>query len=245
MAILLVMSGGIDARVTAGLLSQVDERIETVGNTGDVRLRLAEHPWSAVVLDAALPDGGAGEVVSMLVDARFAGAIAVLGTATDIAERTAWLERGVDEYLTLPYDPRELVARVAALVRRVRRRAGDSDDGVVRAGPLELAVPHLTVRLAGDRSERLTPTEARLLRHLMTQPGRVVGHQELWTLLLGVEAGEVSSNMVGVYMNRLRRKIEPRPERPRLIVTVRGRGYRLDVPDEPKHSLKVATRSDA
>ncbi len=245
MAILLVMSGGIDARVTAGLLSQVDEYIETVGDIGGVHRRLSERTWSAIVCDTALPSGGAGEVVSMLVDARFDGAIVVLGVAVDIAERTAWLERGVDEYLTLPYDPRELVVWIAALVRRVRRRAGDLDDGAVRAGPLELDVSRLTVRLAGARHERLTPTEARLLHYLMAHPNRVVSHQELWTRLLGAEAGQVSSNLVGVYMNRLRRKIEPRPERPRLIVTVRGQGYRLDVPDEPEHSLKVAARGDA
>jgi len=245
MAILLVMRGGIDARVTAGLLSQVDERIETVGNIASVHRCLVERSWSAVVLDAALPDGGVGEMVSMLGAARFAGAIAVLGAATDIAERVALLERGVDEYLALPYDPRELVARIRALVRRVQHCAGGPTDGIVRVGTLELDVAHLTIQIAGARAEHLTPTEARLLRYLITQPGRVVSHQEIWTHLLGVEAAQVSSNLVGVYMNRLRHKIEPRPERPRFIVTVRGRGYRFDVPNEPERFLTVAARGSA
>lgn len=248
MAILLAMNAGIDARATAGLLAQVDERIETVGSVAAVRRRLSAHPWSAVVLDAALSDGDVSTVISLLVDAHVDGAIAVLGPATDSAEHAALLAQGVDAYLTLPYDPRDLVARIAALVRRVRRvrrRVGDPGGGIVRAGPLELDVGRLTIRLAGARRAHLTPTEARVVRHLLAHPGRVLSHQELWTHLLGVEAAQVSSNLVGVSMNRVRRKIEPRPEQPRLIVTVRGRGYRFDVPVESGPSLTVAARGGA
>ncbi len=245
MAILLAMSAGIDARVTAGLLAQVDERIETMGSVAAIQRHLSAHPWSAVVLDAALSDGDGGKVISLLVDAHVDGAIAVLGPATDSAEQTALLARGVDAYLTLPYDSRDLVARIAALVRRVRRRAGDSDDGIGRAGPLELDVARLTIRLAGARRAHLTPTEARVLRHLLAHPGRILSHPELRTHLLGVEAAQVSSHLVGVSMNRVRRKIEPRPAQPRLIVTVRGRSYRFDVPVESRPSLTVAARGGA
>jgi len=245
MAILLAMSGGIDARVIAGLFAQVEERIETVRNVAAVRRFLSAHHWSVVVLNAALPDGDGGKVISLLVDAHVDGAIAVLGPAANSAEQAALLAQGVDAYLTLPYDPRDLVARIAALVRRVRRRVGDPGDGIVGTGLLELDVAHLTIQLAGARCVHLTPTEARVLCHLMAHSGRILNHQEIWTHLLGVEAAQVSSNLVGVSMNRVRRKIEPRLEQPRLIVTVRGRGYRFDVPVESGPSLTVAARGGA
>jgi DNA-binding response OmpR family regulator len=198
----------------------------------DAPRRLAEGPWPVVVLAAAWCGDDADELVGALADARFEGAIIVLGTTMDGGERIALLGQGADDDSALPYDPGEFVARIAALLCRAHRRVGKPNGLIVRAGSLELDVAHLTISLPGNRRERLTPTEARLLHYMMAHPGRVVGHQELWMHLLGVDDAHMSSNLVGVYMHRVRRKIELRPDRPRLIVTVRGRGYRFDAPDE-------------
>lgn len=250
MAILLVMRGGIDARVTAGLLSQLNEQIVTAGSIADARRRLGERPWLVVVLEATLPDGNAAEVVAVLAKSRFEGAIAILGAAADVGERIALLEGGADDYLTMPYDPSELVARIAALLRRAHRRVEVLGGGVVRTGLFELDAPHLTILLPGARRERLTPAEARLLYHMMTHPGRVMGHQELGMHILSIgaegstDSARISSNLIGVHITRVRRKIEPYPARPRLIVTVRGRGYRFDVPDESEQAPRGAARGD-
>jgi len=198
----------------------------------DARRGLAEDLWPTVVLEAALCGGDTDELVGALADVRFAGAIVVLGTTVDGGERIALLGRGADDYIALPYNPGEFVARIAALLRCAHWRVGKPNGLIVRAGSLELDVAQLTISLPGNRRERLTPTEARLLHYMMAHPGRVVGHQELWMHLLGVDDAHMSSNLVGVYMHRVRRKIELCPDRPRLIVTVRGRGYRFDAPDE-------------
>ncbi len=104
----------------------------------DARRRLAEGLWPAVVLEAALCGGDADELVGALADARFEGAIVVLGTTVDIGERIALLGRGPDDYIALPYDLGEFVARIAALLRRVRWRVG-KPNGLHRARGLARA----------------------------------------------------------------------------------------------------------
>jgi two-component system, OmpR family, response regulator ResD len=139
-------------------------------------------------------------------------------------DRVVGLEIGADDYVTKPFSPREVVARV----RTVLRRAGDIANGpeAIRIGSLEIDPAAREVRRDG-RSVDLTPREFDLLRFLASNPGRAFGRlellDELWDL-----AFDGDPSTVTVHVRRLREKIEDDPSRPRHLATVRGVGYRFD-----------------
>jgi DNA-binding response OmpR family regulator len=227
MSVLLVMSDDVDTRLASYLLSQIDPHIVTAGTLAEARQYLSERVWSAVILDIVLPDGSGFDLLRILTAMNLEHGILVLSAARDVADRVRALDDGADDYIVRPYEPAEMLARVRALLRRSRRRASAGEGGVVRVGGVELDVNALAVSLPGNRRERLTPNEMRLLHYLMTHAQRVVDHQELLARLFGTQEHQGSSNAIGVYMRRVRRKIEVNPDQPRYIVTVRGSGYRF------------------
>jgi len=102
----------------------------------------------------------------------------------------------------------------------------------VRVGRVQLNVNELEISVPDHPRIRLTPNEMRLLLYLMTHADRTVDQHELLAHLFGSDARQVASNAVGVYMRRVRRKIEQNPDQPRYVVTVRGHGYQFKSPDE-------------
>lgn len=226
----------MDARLTAYLLTQAEQQITAVATLEEARAYLRERSWAAVVLDTLLADGSGFDLLALLTEMRFEGGVLVLSASRDVGDKVRALEAGADDYVVRPYEPSELLARVKALLRRSRRRLGalqSGETGLVRVGPVELDANALVVSLPGNRRERLTPNEMRLLHYLMTHAGRVVDHQELLARLFGTQQHQTSSNAVGVYMRRVRRKIEDDPDQPHYIVTVRGSGYRFQAIDAP------------
>lgn len=227
MSILVVMGDDVDARLAAYLLTQVDTRVSTTNTLAEAETRIVARSWTAIVLDTILLDGSGFDLLRALARQEFEGAILMLSASKDVADKVRALEEGADDYVVRPYEPAELLARVKASLRRSRRRMGKNEGSSVRVGAVELDMQRLEVVLPGNRRERLTPNEMRLLHYLMTHEQRVVDHQELLTRLFGTTGHQASSNAVGVYMRRVRRKIEDNPDQPRLIVTVRGSGYRF------------------
>jgi DNA-binding response OmpR family regulator len=223
------MADGLDAQLTAHLLSHLDGHVVTAGTLTEARRRLVERLWSVVVLDATLPNGGSWDLLHELADTRTESGVLVLGVSRDILQRVQVLEDGADDYLVRPYQPADLLARVKVLLRRFRQRSDHVEGGTICAGAIELDTNELVVTLPGSRRARLSPTEMRLLHYLMARAPRVVPHTELLARLFGPaeQAMASSSNAVGVYMRRVRRKIEPDPRHPRYIQTVRGTGYRF------------------
>ena len=179
-----------------------------------------EHP-DLVVLDLGLPQLDGLDVTRRL--RRDADVPIIMLTARDDeTDKLIGLELGADDYVTKPFSPRELVARVRAVLRR-RDRAGADD--VLRVGELTLDVPRMRLEVAG-RVVELTATEFTLIAAMARQPGRVFTRAQLLDALHGV-AFESYERAIDAHIKNLRRKIEVTPHDPRYLLTVYGVGYRL------------------
>jgi two-component system, OmpR family, alkaline phosphatase synthesis response regulator PhoP len=176
-----------------------------------------------VVLDLTLPSLDGLDVARAL---RRDGEVPIimLTARTEESDRVVGLELGADDYVAKPFSPRELVARVRAVLRRVD--AAQSHGDVVRVGDaIELDVPRMETSVDGHRVE-LTATEFQLLLHMARQPGRVFTRAQLLDAVHGV-AVESYERAIDAHVKNIRRKIEHDPHVPRHLQTVFGVGYRL------------------
>jgi DNA-binding response OmpR family regulator len=141
------------------------------------------------------------------------------------AERVHGLESGADDYISKPFSPRELVARVRALLRRGQ----ESLPSVVTIGHLEIDSPGMSVKVHGQKIAT-TAREFQLLDYLIRNAGRVFTRDQLLDAVWG-DTSHVTSRSIDVYVRRIRKKIELEPDQPRYLKTVHGAGYRFDVPE--------------
>jgi two-component system alkaline phosphatase synthesis response regulator PhoP len=179
------------------------------------------HP-DLVVLDLGLP-GLDGLDVTREVRRDSTVPIVMLTARDDELDKLLGLELGADDYLTKPFSPRELVARVRAVLRRADRPVDTAER--IRAGEVVLDVPRMRTEVAGADVE-LTPTEFHLLATLAARPGRIFTRSQLLDALHGV-AFETYERAIDSHIKNLRRKVEPDPRRPRYVLTVYGVGYRF------------------
>jgi two-component system response regulator RegX3 len=150
--------------------------------------------------------------------------IVMLTARGDESDRIVGLELGADDYMVKPFSPKELVARVRAVLRRTESaREGGAE--VMRVADLEVDVPRMRVSVEG-RAVELTPTEFQLLATLVREPGRVFTRAQLLDAVHGV-AFESYERAVDAHVKNVRKKIEPTPGRPRYLLTVHGVGYRF------------------
>jgi DNA-binding response OmpR family regulator len=177
-----------------------------------------------VVLDLGLP-GLDGLDVTRRIRRDSNLPVIMLTARDDELDTLLGLELGADDYLTKPFSPRELVARVRAVLRRADTSAEATTDEVVRAGDLTLDLPRMRAELAG-RSIDLTPTEFQLLAALARQPGRIFTRSQLLDAVHGV-AFESYERAIDTHIKNIRRKLEPDPRRPVHVITVYGVGYRF------------------
>ena len=174
-----------------------------------------------VVLDLGLPGLGGLEVARTLL-AETAVPIVMLTARVDESDRLLGLEIGADDYITKPFSPRELVARVKAVLRRTEK--GADEGGRLRLGDLTLDTARLTVT-RGLTGIDLTPTEFQLLATLARRPGRVFTRAQLLDAVRG-DVGESFDRAIDAHVKNVRRKIEPDTRSPRYILTVYGVGYK-------------------
>ena len=179
------------------------------------------HP-DLVVLDLGLP-GLDGLDVTRELRRDSAIPIVMLTARDDELDKLVGLELGADDYLTKPFSPRELVARVRAVLRRADRPVEAAE--TIRAEDVVLDLPRMRAEVAGTAIE-LTPTEFQLLATLAARPGRIFTRAQLLDALHGV-AFETYERAIDSHIKNLRRKLEPDPRRPRYVLTVYGVGYRF------------------
>ena len=176
-----------------------------------------------VVLDLGLPGLDGLDVLRSL---RRDGSlpVIVLTARGEETDKLVGLELGADDYLTKPFSPKELVARVRAVLRRAEAEVAQPD--LIRVGEeVLLDLPKMEARISGRRIE-LTPTEFQLLAAMARQPGRVFSRSQLLDAIHGV-AFESYERAIDAHVKNLRRKIEPDPRSPRYLLTVFGVGYRF------------------
>jgi len=175
-----------------------------------------------IVLDLGLPQlDGLDVTRSIRKDSDVP--IIMLTARSEESDKLIGLELGADDYLTKPFSPKELVARVRTVLRRTDRAS--SPDEIIRAADLVLDVPRLRLTV-GDRPIELTTTEFQLLTTLARQPGRIFTRGQLLDAVHGI-AFESYERAIDAHIKNIRRKIEPNPREPRYVLTVYGMGYKF------------------
>jgi len=216
-------------RLVRAYLEEAGFRV-VVASDGEQALYVARHEKpDLVVLDLLMPRMDGLEFARRIRRERDVPIIMLTARAEE-TDRIVGLELGADDYVTKPFSPRELIARVRAVLRRAQ--APPELPPVLRAGPLILDRATHTVTVSG-RPVDLTPTEFGILESLMTTPGLVFRRDELLETVQGI-AFEAYERTVDAHIKNLRRKIEPDPAHPRYVLTVRGVGYRMS--PEPENA---------
>jgi two-component system phosphate regulon response regulator OmpR len=198
-------------------------RVTTANDAADARAKLVSFAFDLLVLDIMMPgESGLALTESLRVESQVP--ILLLTAMNETEDRIAGLARGADDYLAKPFEPRELVLRIQAILRRaetVKMPVAES----LRFGEFSFDLMREELR-RGDEFVRLTAAEAALLKALASRPGVAVTRETLTSE--GPMAG--NARTIDVQMARLRRKIEEDPKYPRYLKTVRGTGYIL-MPD--------------
>jgi DNA-binding response OmpR family regulator len=197
-----------------------DVEIESDGESGLRRAR--KEAFDLILLDVMLPRKDGFEVCRELRRGGSKTPIIMLTARTQEAEKVLGLEIGADDYVTKPFSPRELRARVKAALRR----AAEDDLPTYRFGDAEVDFERCELRRAGQPVE-LTALEFKLLTALVRNRGKVLSRDQLLDLVWG-QGTFVTDRVVDNHVVTLRKKVEPDPSEPRYIMSVRGLGYRFD-----------------
>ena len=212
--------------IVRAYLEQASYNVLTADNGTSAMNKLRSEKPDLLILDLMLPDHDGWDITrSIRHDKRLSAIPIIMLTArVDDSDKIVGLELGADDYVTKPFNPREIVARVRALLRRRQLDQVDQSD-FLEVGLLQLDLGARTLTLDGTLIE-LTPTEFNLLKILMESPGYTFGREYLLEKALGY-GYEGFGRTLDTHIRNLRKKIEPDPQNPTYIQTVYGIGYRL------------------
>ncbi|MES1990691.1 MAG: response regulator [Pseudomonadota bacterium] len=200
-------------------LTENGYRITTAENAAEARARLAGLTFDLLVVDVMMP-GESGLELTASLRRESTVPILMLTARTDTNDRIAGLERGADDYLGKPFEPRELLLRIATILRRAKAQAVREDD--ISLGAARFSMVRGELKRDGE-VVRLTTREVQLMRIFATHMGQTLSRLDLCE-------DEAAERSIDVQINRLRRKIETDPRNPLYLQTVRGEGYVL-IPD--------------
>jgi DNA-binding response OmpR family regulator len=210
------------AEIARDYLERAGYRVTTAGNGTDaLALARTRHP-DLIVLDLGLPHMD-GLDVTRTLRKQSNVPIIMLTARVDESDKLVGLELGADDYVTKPFSPKELVARVRAVFRRIDAAPERGD--IIRSGDVTLDKRRMQAKV-GDRPIDLTTTEFELLATLARQPGRVFTRAQLLDAIRG-EAVESFDRAIDAHIKNVRRKLEPDPRHPRYVLTVHGVGYKF------------------
>ena len=224
--ILLVEDEPGVARVVGDLLRAEGHLVETAKDGTNGLRRATEETFDLLILDVMLPGPGGFDICHAARERGFDGAILMLTARGQVRDRVQGLRTGADDYLVKPFDPDELVARVAALLRRVHKEhltpvmRIEFGDNTVDFAKMEFA-------RKGRRLE-LSAKETELLRFLINHRGQVLTRERLLQNVWK-EQPHITERTVDVHISWLRQKLEDNSQSPRHILTVRGEGYRFQI----------------
>jgi DNA-binding response OmpR family regulator len=185
-----------------------------------------DHQPDLILLDIRLPDFSGFDVCRELRKLGLRQPTVMLTVRGEETDKVLGLEVGADDYVTKPYQLRELLARIRAQLRRAYGDLAAAGADLLYAGDLVIDRGRGQV-LRGQRDLSLTPTEFRLLAYLAQNPGQALSRAQILDAVWGYDADVESERIVNVHIRRLREKVELNPSRPTLILTVPGIGYRL------------------
>lgn len=223
--ILLVEDEAAIAAFVQTALEREGFTVEVVEDGRQALARASQSPPDLIILDLMLPSVNGLEVCRAVRQMPTYVPIIMLTARDEDVDKVVGLELGADDYITKPFNTRELIARVRAVLRLARSRATMGEPNRLRIGRLEIDLDGRTVIVDGNLVS-LTPKEFDLLVLLASHPGRVFGRETLLEKVWGYDyLGD--SRTVDVHVQRLRRKLEEDPHHPRYLLTVRSIGYKF------------------
>lgn len=225
MRVLVVDDDPPSLKMVAFLLSQEGYEVITADNGLDALRLIEEKVPDLAILDVMMP-GLDGFQLTQRIRRTMHLPIIILSAKGETSDRVTGLDLGADDYLAKPFEPSELLARVRSVLRRAEAFTFGEPQNAITVDGIHLDPITLTVQLPNRPPVELTPIEFRLLHCLMRNKGRVLTHDQIISSVWGYDY-EGYSNQVAVYMRRLRLKIEPDPDNPRYLLTVRGVGYKF------------------
>ncbi len=190
---------------------------------GEALQQLAASRFDILLVDLMLP-GMDGLTLTRRIRERWKTPLIMVTARGDDADKIVGLELGADDYLAKPFNPRELLARIRAVLRRATPDL--PEEARFKSGDLTIDFPSREVMVAGAR-QSLTAHEYEILCALARHAGRVLSRDQLLELVKGDGADDAFDRSIDVHVSRLRQKIEPDPRHPRYVKTVRGAGYLL------------------
>ena len=221
--VLLVDDDAALLEVMSIVLSSEGYRVVTAIDGAEALREVGRDGLDLVVLDVMLPRISGFEVLKKIRE-RSDVPVVMLTAKSQSVDKVVGLELGADDYITKPFDTKELLARIRAILRRFDRQEGRGQGGTLKLGSLELDPNAYAVNKDGESLE-LTPTEFKILALLMRRPGRAFSRTQI-SEAVSTGSHYLASRYIDVHISRLRAKVEDDPRDPRLIQTVPSVGYR-------------------
>lgn len=206
------------------VLSKEGFEVDTLDNPRGALQMIKKREPDLLILDVTMPYIDGFEFSAKLRAEGYETPIIFMTAKDSIEDKLQGFNIGADDYICKPYNHQELVARVQAVMRRIKRN-GNAENHSIRSGQIELLPSELKVVIPDHPAVFLTPKEMQVLRMLMTNNGQVIKREQLLSDVWN--DNESNSNVVDVYVRRLRVKLEEDAENPQHIISVRGVGYKF------------------